>query len=83
MTNWEYIDYEEIQNGQFYAYLMDELADFINGKKVNFTDIKEGIWKAVGFSSADKREMEKGNMEERLWGMFLAMNPYTNKQTEL
>jgi len=62
-----------MRNGEFNSYLLDFQQDFMAGKDVDFTELYEAIIKAGDFLSSERRLFELGNVEERLWGILLAI----------
>ena len=53
---------------------MDQLINWQQGKEVDFSKIKDEIYKTYQFSSSEKLILETGSIEERLWGFFLALS---------
>lgn len=67
------------QNGMFESYLLDELIKWRNGEDVNFTDIYQAILTVGDFTGREKLMFDYGNVEERLWAIFLVVcNPEMN-----
>ena len=67
------------QNGMFESYLLDELIKWRNGEDVNFTDIYRAILTVGDFTGREKLMFDYGNIEERLWAIFLVIcNPEMN-----
>lgn len=67
------------QNGMFESYLLDELIKWRNGEDVNFTDIYQAILTVGDFTGREKLMFDYGNIEERLWAIFLVIcNPEMN-----
>lgn len=68
------IDLKTSENGQFDSYMIDRLIDWQQDKEVNFSKIKEEIFKTYQFSTSERLTLDSGNLEERLWGFFLALS---------
>lgn len=68
------IDIKSCSNGPFDSFMMDRLIDWQQGKEVNFSVIKDEIYKTYPFSASEKLILETGSIEERLWGFFLALS---------
>lgn len=68
------VDINSCSNGLFDSFLMDRLIDWQQGREVDFSKIKDEIYKTYQFSSSEKLILETGSMEERLWGFFLALS---------
>jgi hypothetical protein len=67
------------QNGMFESYLLDELIKWQKGEDVNFTDIYQAILTVGDFTGREKLMFDYGNIEERLWAIFLVIcNPEMN-----
>jgi len=60
-------------NNLLESYLIDRQLDWQSGKDVNFTEIYEVILKEGEFSNTEKLLFKTGNIEERLWAIFLAI----------
>lgn len=74
LEKFEILDPKNYMNGPFESYLIDEYIKWINGKEVNFTDIYEAILKVGDFTQSEKLALSSCNIEERLLGIFLALN---------
>ena len=68
------VDIKTCSNGLFDSFLMDRMIDWQQGREVDFSKIKDEIYKTYQFSSSEKLILETGSMEERLWGFFLALS---------
>ena len=68
------VDIKSCSNGLFDSFLMDQLINWQQGKEVDFSKIKDEIYKTYQFSSSEKLILETGSIEERLWGFFLALS---------
>ena len=68
------IDLKSCSNGLFDSFMMDKLIDWQQGKPINFSEVKDEIYKTYQFSSSEKLILETGSLEERLWGFFLALS---------
>ena len=67
------LDLRLCNNNLIESYLIDRQLDWQNGKDVNFTEIYEVILKEGEFSNTEKLLFKTGNIEERLWAIFLAI----------
>lgn len=61
-------------NSQFESYLMDEFINWKNGEIIDFSDIYRSIVTVGEFSKRELDIFEKGNIEEVLWSIFLAIS---------
>lgn len=69
----------QVQNGSFDSYLLDLLIDWKNNKPVDFNELYKSLLIAGDFTGGEKLMFKSGNIEERLWAMFLAIdNPQQN-----
>lgn len=67
------LDLRLCNNNLLESYLIDRQLDWQSGKDVNFTEIYEVILKEGEFSNTEKLLFKTGNIEERLWAIFLAI----------
>lgn len=72
----ELLDTKYIQNGNFESYLIDRQIDWQDGKDVDFSEVFDAILITGDFTSEEKLLLQSGNIEERLWGIFLAITNY-------
>ena len=79
IDEWLLYDPKNLQSAMFTSYLIDKMIDFKDGKPVDFTEIYETILKEGDFLNSEKRVFEIGNIEERLWAIFLAVDDPINK----
>ena len=79
INEWLLYDPKNLQSAMFTSYLIDRMIDFKDGKPVDFTEIYETILKEGDFLNSEKRVFEIGNIEERLWAIFLAVDDPINK----
>lgn len=73
------LDFNNIQHGEFQSYLINTQIDWISGKDVDFTELYQAILTAGDFLESEKRIFETGKIEERLWGIMLAITDPDNK----
>lgn len=73
ITEWGALDYRLMRNGQIQSYLMDRQQDWMSGKDVDFTDMYNALVTSGDFLGSEKRIFELGLVEERLWGIMLAI----------
>ena len=74
IKEFELIDTRQYQNGQFESYLIDRLIDWKHGKDVNFSEITDAIKTVGDFTSLEKLMFEHGNIDERLWAIYLLID---------
>jgi hypothetical protein len=74
IKEFELIDTRQYQNGQFESYLIDRLIDWKHGKDVNFSEITDAIKTVGDFTSSEKLMFEHGNIDERLWAIYLLID---------
>lgn len=79
IDEWLLYDPKNLQGAMFTSYLIDRMIDFKDGKPVDFTEIYGTILKEGDFLNSEKRVFEIGNIEERLWAIFLAVDDPINK----
>lgn len=73
LKEFDLLDPRLCNNGLLESYLIDKQLDWQNGKEVNFSEISEVILKEGEFSGSEKLLFKTGNIEERLWAIFLAI----------
>jgi len=78
LNKFEILDPRYYMNGPFESYLVDEYIKWNNGEEVNFTDIYESILNVGDFTQSEKLTLNSCNIEERLLGIFLALNNNEN-----
>lgn len=77
INEFELLDFKNSDiNSQFESYLMDEFINWKNGKVIDFSDIYRSIVTVGEFSKIELDIFEKGNIEEVLWSIFLAISNY-------
>lgn len=65
--------------GPFESYIMDELINWQQGIDINFSDIYRSILTIGDFTESEKDMFRYGNIEERLWAIYLSVsNPMDN-----
>ena len=74
INEWLLYDPKNLQSAMFTSYLIDRMIDFKDGTEIYETILKEG-----DFLNSEKRVFEIGNIEERLWAIFLAVDDPINK----
>lgn len=73
IQEFELLDYREVKP-EFESYLIDRLIDWNTGKDVDFSLIKEAILLAGEFTGKEKLLLRQDDIEDRLWGIFLAVS---------
>lgn len=59
--------------GEFESYLLDRLIDWKRGNPVDFGELEESILTFGDFTEKEKLLFSTGNMQERLWAIFLCL----------
>lgn len=67
------LDLNQVQGYQFESWLIDRQCDWMSGKPVNFREVYNAILTAGDFIGSEKKLFELGDIEERLWAIFLAV----------
>lgn len=78
IDEWLLYDPKDLQSAGFTSYLIDKMIDYKAGKPIDFTEIYESILNSGDFVESERRLFEIGNLEERLWAIFLAIDDPTN-----
>lgn len=73
IPKFELLDHREVKP-EFESYLVDRLIDWNTGKDVDFSLIKEAILLAGEFTGKEKLLLRQDDIEDRLWGIFLAVS---------
>ena len=73
IQEFELLDHREVEP-EFESYLVDRLIDWNTGKDVDFSLIKEAILLAGEFTGKEKLLLRQDDIEDRLWGIFLAVS---------
>jgi len=73
IQEFELLDYRGVKP-EFESYLVDRLIDWNTGKDVDFSLIKEAILLAGEFTGKEKLLLRQDDIEDRLWGIFLAVS---------
>lgn len=76
IEEFEAIEPKFYQNGPFESYLIDKQIEWQSGKDVDFSEIAESIINTGDFSVREKDLFRVGNIEERLWGIYLAVSDH-------
>lgn len=63
----------------FESYIVDCFIDWMNGREVDFSEIQNAILTAGDFTEREKILLGQNDIEDRLWGIFLALTPETNE----
>lgn len=74
IEEYQALDVKNIQNGTFDAYLMDRCVDWQSGKQVNFKEIYDAMLVNGDFTYSEKLLFTTSNIENVLWGIFIAVN---------
>ena len=73
IPHFELLDFNTI-SPEFESYLVERLIDWNSGKEVDFGQIKESILIAGDFTGSEKVLLRQDEIEDRLWGIFLAVS---------
>lgn len=73
IPKFEILDLNSI-SPDFESYIIDRYIDWSNGKDVNLKDIQDAILVAGDFTKNEKILIENPEMEDKLWGIFLAVS---------
>lgn len=65
--------------GQFESYLMNGLIDWQKGLNIDFSDIYRAILTVGDFTETEKDMFKYGNIEERLWAIYLVISNPMNE----
>lgn len=77
INKFEILEPKVYQNGSFESYLIARQIDWQNGKDVNFDDILDAIISTGDFTGSERMLLNSGDIEERLWGIYLAITDKT------
>ena len=79
IEEFELLTPEYYNNANFESYLIDRQIDWLGGRDIDFEEIYKSILTVGDFTADEKRLMTYKNIEEILWGIFLAIcNPDLN-----
>lgn len=73
LQEFELLDPRLCENGQFESYLIDRLIDWQAGKEIDFSDIYRAILEVGDFTGTEKEMFYTGDIEERLWAIYLVV----------
>jgi hypothetical protein len=73
ISEFEFLDFRNI-SPEFESYMVDRLIDWNTGKDVDFSQIKDAILTAGYFTGIEKLLLNQEDIEDRLWGIFLAVS---------
>ena len=73
ISEFEFLDFRNI-SPEFESYMVDKLIDWNTGKDVDFSQIKDAILTAGYFTGIEKLLLNQEDIEDRLWGIFLAVS---------
>ena len=71
LKEFDILDYYYVQNGAIMSWLIDQQIDWMHGKDVNMSEVYRAILQAGDFTSNEKLQFKVGNIEEKLWAIFL------------
>ena len=78
VNEWSSDQQRELGSAGFMSYLGDQMIKFKEGKPVDFTEVYESILRVGDFVSSEQRMFELGDIEERLWAIFLVIDDPSN-----
>jgi len=58
----------------FESYIVDRYIDWVNGKDIELKEIQEAILVAGDFTQNEKLLLKDKEIEDKLWGIFLAVS---------
>lgn len=64
------VDLHFVMNGDFDAYLVDELISFKRGDNVDFTNIKNKLLEVGDFTTSELLSLKNEFADEAIWGFF-------------
>ena len=73
----EILNPREYQNGNFESFLADKYYLWLKGEDINFQDIEDAIMDVGDFTGKEKLLLTSGDMQERLWAIFLCLSDPT------
>ena len=73
INEFEILDLRSRNVSEFESYLFDKLIDWKRGNEVDFQEIEESIFTFGDFTGSEKIMLETGNLQERLWAIFLCL----------
>lgn len=73
LKEFEILDTKLCNNGLLESFLIDKQKEWLEGKQVNFSDIYEAVLREGDFTASEKLLFNTGNIEERLWAIFLTI----------
>lgn len=74
IQEFDLFDPKMCNNASIESYLIDEFIKWKDGEPVDFVEIYNALVLAGDFSASEKALFESGNIEERLWAMFLVIS---------
>lgn len=82
VNEWSSDQQRELGSAGFMSYLVDQMIKFKEGKPVDFTEVYESILRVGDFVSSEQRMFELGDIEERLWAIFLVIDDPSNNNNK-
>lgn len=64
------VDLHFVMNGDFDAYLVDELISFKKGNSIDFTNIKNKLLEVGDFTTSELLSLKNELADEAIWGFF-------------
>ncbi|MBP3732192.1 MAG: hypothetical protein J6I84_02990 [Bacilli bacterium] len=77
LQEFEILDSREYQNGNFESYLSEEYYGWLHHRKVDFGEIEKAIMAVGDFTGTEKLLLGSGDMQERLWAIFICLSDPT------
>ena len=71
VKEFEILDLKSPHAIEFEYYLMDVLIEWMKGEPIEFGEIEEAIYTFGDFTEMEKLLFESGNIQERLWAIYL------------
>ena len=73
IQEFEILDLRSRNVGEFESYMFDKLIDWKQGKEIDFQEIENSIFEFGDFTGREKMLLTSGNLQERLWAIFLCL----------
>ena len=74
IDEYQSLDIKNTACSEFNSYLLDKCIEWKQGKEIDFGEIYQAMLINGDFTSSEKLIFKDSNIEELLWGIFLAVN---------
>lgn len=76
IEKFELLDFKALMNGEFETYLINNQIRWSKGEPVDLGDIVKKTLEIGDFTRTEKEYFESGEVEDRIWAIYLAIcNP--------